>query len=141
VIILDTDHITVLQRAETEAANALRSRLRVSGEDVWLSIPSFEEQMRGWLSLIGRYSNVRQQVEYYRRLQAMIPFYGDWRIIAFEKGAADEFLQLRKRKVRISSTDLKIAAIAIVNSALLLTRNERDFAKVPELRFEDWLSN
>jgi len=34
--------------------------------------------------------------------------------------------------------DLKIAAIAIANDATLLSRNLRDFGKVPDLRVEDW---
>jgi predicted nucleic acid-binding protein len=36
--------------------------------------------------------------------------------------------------------DLKIASIALVNDALLLTANSRDFEKVPGLQFENWLT-
>ena len=35
--------------------------------------------------------------------------------------------------------DLKIAAIALVNDALLLSGNLRDFRQVPGLRVENWL--
>jgi tRNA(fMet)-specific endonuclease VapC len=35
--------------------------------------------------------------------------------------------------------DLRIAAIALANDALLLSANQRDFGKVPRLRVEDWL--
>jgi len=35
--------------------------------------------------------------------------------------------------------DLKIASIALVNDALLVTANLRDFSQVPELRCENWL--
>lgn len=35
--------------------------------------------------------------------------------------------------------DLKIAAIAIANKALLLTRNLRDFGQITELETEDWI--
>lgn len=39
---------------------------------------------------------------------------------------------------RIGTMDLKIAAIALANDATLLSRNLRDFGKVPGLRVEDW---
>jgi tRNA(fMet)-specific endonuclease VapC len=35
--------------------------------------------------------------------------------------------------------DLKLAAIALIHDALLLTANRRDFERVPGLRFENWL--
>ena len=34
--------------------------------------------------------------------------------------------------------DMKIAAIAIANHAILLTRNRSDFNKVLNLTFDDW---
>jgi tRNA(fMet)-specific endonuclease VapC len=34
--------------------------------------------------------------------------------------------------------DLKIAATAIANNATLLSRNLKDFNKVPGLKVEDW---
>ena len=35
--------------------------------------------------------------------------------------------------------DLKIAAIALANDAVVLTCNRRDFEKVPGLRFDNWM--
>jgi tRNA(fMet)-specific endonuclease VapC len=49
------------------------------------------------------------------------------------------FAQLRRQKIRIGSQDLKIAAIAMTENALLLSANLRDFQKVPGLRVENWL--
>jgi tRNA(fMet)-specific endonuclease VapC len=35
--------------------------------------------------------------------------------------------------------DKKIAAIARVNNAILLTANRREFEQIPGLHFENWL--
>ena len=45
---------------------------------------------------------------------------------------------LRRQGVRISTMDLRIAAIAISRNLVLLTRNVSDFSKVPGLIIEDW---
>ena len=59
--------------------------------------------------------------------------------MGFQESAAGRFDELRRQRVRIGTMDLKIAAIALANDALLLTANWRDFAKVPGLRVENWL--
>jgi len=45
----------------------------------------------------------------------------------------------RGQRIRIGTMDLKIASIALVNDALLVTANQRDFEQVPGLRVENWL--
>ncbi len=41
-------------------------------------------------------------------------------------------------KLRIGTMDLRIAAIAIAQDALLLSKNLTDFRTVPGLSVEDW---
>lgn len=59
-------------------------------------------------------------------------------IAPFSRTAALEHQQLRKAYPRIGNMDLKIAAIALTNNAILLTRNNSDFGQILELRTEDW---
>jgi tRNA(fMet)-specific endonuclease VapC len=56
-----------------------------------------------------------------------------------DERAADRFASLRRQRIRIGTMDLKIAAIALVNDALLVSANARDYSAVPDLRCDNWL--
>jgi tRNA(fMet)-specific endonuclease VapC len=128
MIILDTDHISVLQHAESETAAELRERLIHSPDaDIATSAITLEEQSRSWLSLINRYVDPRRQVVYYDRFVASFRFFAKWRVVPFDNTAAIRFQELRSSRIRVGSTDLKIAAICLVNDATLLSRNLAGF--------------
>lgn len=140
MIILDTDHISILQHANSQNAEALSDRLAHSlDNDVATTAITLEEQSRSWLSLINRYADVRRQVTYYERFIATYRFFGKWRVVPFDEAAAVRFQEMRSARVRIGSMDLKIAAICLVQHATLLSRNLVDFLKVPGLHVENWL--
>jgi tRNA(fMet)-specific endonuclease VapC len=140
MILLDTDHLSVLRFAEHARAVALRDRLRSStGGPVAVTVISLEEQARGWLAEISRARNAAQQVVAYDELAKMAEFFREWEIVRFDTRAAEEFTRLRRQCRRLGAADLRIAAIALVNDALLLTANARDFSQVPGLRAENWL--
>jgi tRNA(fMet)-specific endonuclease VapC len=42
------------------------------------------------------------------------------------------------QRLNVGSNDLKIAAIALENQAIVVTRNRRDFGRVAALTCEDW---
>lgn len=141
MIVLDTDHISILQHADSEVATALQQRLaHCSDGDIATTPITLEEQSRSWLSLISRCADVRAQVAYYERFVATFRFFARWRFVPFDAAAAVRFQQLRSARIHISSTDLKIAAICLVNEATLLSRNLADFRRVPGLHIEDWLA-
>ena len=75
-----------------------------------------------------------RQVVGYRELALLFEFYEEFEIVPFDEAAARQFDDLRRRKLRIGSRDLKIAATALVNHALLLSANRADFERVPGLR-------
>jgi tRNA(fMet)-specific endonuclease VapC len=141
MIVLDTDHISVLQHADSPVAEALQERLAHSPDpDVATTAITLEEQCRSWLSLIRRYPDVRRQVAYYERFAAAFRFFARWRVVPFDDAAAARFQELRSTRIRIGSTDLKIAAVCLANHATLLSRNLADFIHVPGLQVEDWLN-
>jgi tRNA(fMet)-specific endonuclease VapC len=69
----------------------------------------------------------------------LIGFFSKFTVAPFDERAADQFDALRAAKIRLGTMELKIASIALVNQALLLSANRRDFEQVPGLRVENWL--
>lgn len=138
MLVLDTNHLTELGY-ETVVGARLHRRLEKSGFDAVTTVVCAEEQLRGWLARIAKLGDVHEQIAAYAELGARVNFLAAFTLLPWDGEAADIFLRLRKQGVRIGSMDLKIACIAIVHDAMLLTRNMVDFARVPGLRFENWL--
>ena len=134
--ILDTDQVSLLQRRVGAASERLRFRL-VSVQHI-TTIITYEEQMRGWLTWIAQARSLTQQIERYAMLERMITSYAEISLLGFTRAAADEFERLQKLRLHIGTMDLKIAAIALAHNATLLSRNLKDFRKVPGLQVEDW---
>ena len=142
MIVLDTDHLSVLEHRDSPRAFALQARLEaLSQDELATTVVSLEEQMRGWLTLIARYSQVERQVDYYERLLRMNRFFAGWQTLPFDAPAAQEFQRLRQAGIRIATMDLKIASIVLVRNATLLSANRRDFDQVPGLHVEDRLNS
>jgi tRNA(fMet)-specific endonuclease VapC len=139
MVVLDTDHLSVLEWRANPEAECLRDRLKaVPPEEAAATVISFEEQTRGWLARLGSAKTVANQVEAYRRLLQALQNYCAIPMLSFDERAATEFQRLKKLKIRIGTMDLKIAAIALANDATLVSQNRRDFGKVPGLKVEDW---
>jgi tRNA(fMet)-specific endonuclease VapC len=138
LLVLDTDHVSTLGFL-SEASVELFERIRASGQDATTTIVTVEEQLRGWLAEIHRLADPHRQIPAYERLQRRIDFFAAWTVLPWDAEPAELFVRSRRQGVRIGTMDLKIACIALAHDATLLTRNVSDFAKVPGLRFENWV--
>lgn len=139
MILLDTDHLSVFFDERDARQGPLKMRMAAADDEVACTIVSVEEVLRGWLAIIHRLRDAHRQIPSYTRLRRFLGAIGDWQIVPFEERAASQFAALRRQRIRIGTMDLKIASIAIVNDALLLTSNLRDFSFVSGLRCENWL--
>lgn len=138
VFLLDTDHFSILQANQSDAA-MLRSRVAaLPTKDVKVSIVSFQEQVKGWLTYINRAKKSVELLKGFFFLQELLKHYNAFPILPFNQSALSEFESLRQMHIRIGTNDLRIAAIAKVNGVTLLSRNLRDFRQVPGLDVEDW---
>ena len=140
--ILDTNHFSALERRGSEAERLTERLSAVDPESIFVTVISFEEQMRGWAAALGAASKgaitAAPQVPLYARLQTQLDNYCNLSVLPFDADAAARFDALRTAHRRASAPDLKIAAITLERRAILLTRNERDFRDIPMLTVEDW---
>jgi tRNA(fMet)-specific endonuclease VapC len=137
--LLDTDHITLLQRNLGSDSEILKRRIDATPDaEFAFSMVSFHEQVLGAHTYVINARSETALLWGYELFDQILTAFSASLVLPFDARANDLFEQLRARKIRISTMDLRIACIAIVNDRILLTRNFRDFEKVPELRLEDW---
>ncbi|MFK0733910.1 MAG: type II toxin-antitoxin system VapC family toxin [Gloeotrichia echinulata GP01] len=133
--ILDTDTLTLFQNQQPLIQQRIN---QVNYEDIAVTVITVEEQMRGWLDAIRQSSEVARLKWGYLGLRQGVEFFNTIRILDFDAKSINCYTELKQQKIRIGTQDLRIASIAIANNAILVTRNQRDFSRVPGLQFEDW---
>lgn len=138
MVILDTNHLSILERHGSTTSSLLRRLTEIPITDVYVTVISYEEQLRGWLATIANAKDSPTQVLQYSRLLKQLENYCNLSVLPYTEEAATRFEVLRKQHRRLSTPDLKIASIALANDALLLTQNDRDFRNIVGFRSEDW---
>jgi tRNA(fMet)-specific endonuclease VapC len=137
--LLDTDHISFLQRRSSVEFTRLILRMgQYSQDDFALSIVSLHEQVLGAHDFINRGQTNNDVVRGYTLLMEILQSFSSAPILPFDVEAIAIFEDLRRQKIKVSTMDLRIATIALSRNLVLLTRNERDFSKVPDLVTENW---
>jgi tRNA(fMet)-specific endonuclease VapC len=137
--ILDTDHLSFIQRNGKEGKNILARLAILDNPEVAVTVITYEEQVRGRLSFLSKAKTIDRQVLAYQGLEQLVLDYQSIVIVPFNRIAVLEHQRLRKSYPRLGNMDLKIAAITLTNErAILLTRNESDFRQISELQIEDW---
>ena len=138
MLLLDTNHLKELAYP-TALGDRLRDRLLQSGAQVFTTVITLEEELRGVLARTDRTLYPEERILAYQKLIERVSFFARWVILSLDAESAAAFLRLRCQGTRIGTMDLRIACIALAHDATLLTRNTVDFAQVPGLRFENWL--
>ena len=133
--LLDTDHCSLLQRGN---ANVTSRYDETSDEELAVSVVGYEEQFRGWQGLINRVKNSEHLLLAYQSLRETKEFYCGFRMLDFDFRANNIYVDLRQNHRRNGTMDLRIAATALANNAILITRNTRDFAEIENLKIENW---
>ena len=138
MFVFDTNHFRE-RTHETALGRRLEERMAAADEDFVLAVVTAEEALRGWLARIASAREIGEQVLAYTQLDRVIRAISEYTLLQWDTEAAARFQQFRAQGVRIGTLDLRIACIVLEHDATLLTRDTVDFARVPGLRFENWL--
>ena len=136
--VLDTDTLSLLERGNFK----IRERIRQVYTDlVAISIVTAEEKLKGRLAAINSLAGIERVDRLaiaYGSLQSSIEDLQALTILPFSELAKDRYCDLLQQKIRVGTHDLRIAAIVLSVEGVLITRNRRDFEKVPGLQIDDW---
>ena len=133
--ILDTDALTLL-RANHPEVN--RRAAGVAPGEFVTTVITVDEVLTGWYT-VARAANRPAAIESaYGKLADSIQFFTGISILNFTLAAIAEYDRLKGLKLNIGRNDMRIRAIALDLGAVVVTRNARDFTRIPGLRVEDW---
>ena len=133
--ILDTDTLSLAQRGQPEVTR--RGRAADPGQ-LAITVISVEEQLTGWYTLLRKTKEPAKLARVYQHLAENVTYLGRWPILPFTEAAIHRAAQLRMLRLNVRKMDLAIAAITLEHGGVLVTRNTRDFRRVPGLSLEDW---
>jgi len=133
--ILDTDHVSLFQRNHSTVVQHLSA---VDSQSLATTIVTVEEQMRGYLAVINQATSGIKLIRADAALQERVTYFNSIQILPFDPVANAGYETLRQQKIRIGTNDLRISAIVLAVNGVLVTRNWKDFAQVPNLELVDW---
>lgn len=133
--LLDSDTLSLLRHGHPIVTARV---LACPAAHVFASAVNLEEAISGWYTFLRQAKRVEQVEQAYDELVRTVQFFGRLTLLPYDRFAIAEFEQLKRLKLNVRSSGLKIAAVARVHQAVVVTRNLRDFRRVPNLVCEDW---
>ena len=105
---------------------------------VLTSVITVDEQLSDWYTAIRKAKSPQLLADGYAELAETVSYLGHFIILGYSVAAIEEFEHLRRLKLGVSGNDLRIAAIAMVNDDIVVTRNVADFRRTPGVRVQNW---
>ncbi len=134
--ILDSDIFTLLTY---EHANVVRHYEAVpEGEQLAVTAVTRIEVLRGRTDSLLKAADEHELLAAARRLQATEAALNDFLVVHYAEAAKHFKALLGQKKLKMRWPDMLIACIALAQDALLVSRNTKDFSKVPGLKLANW---
>jgi tRNA(fMet)-specific endonuclease VapC len=136
--ILDTDHLSLYERSHPQVCQRIQQVRQQPAIILQTTVITLEEQYVGRLRQLQKAKTAEARISTYRRLRLTFEMFTALDVLDYSSEAEQNFQNFRRQGIRIGTQDLRIASITIAEQGILITRNRRDFEKVPGLSIEDW---
>jgi tRNA(fMet)-specific endonuclease VapC len=132
--ILDTDHLSLYGRNHP----AIVTKLKTTQVQFKTTVISVEEQLRGRLAQVAEARDEARKAIAYQWLTATLTLLSEFQVLEYDEKAQAIYQTLKEKRLRVGRQDLRIACIVFANEGTLLTRNLRDFEKIPGILNQNW---
>jgi tRNA(fMet)-specific endonuclease VapC len=136
LFLLDSDIVTLFQHRHPLVMARVAAARQV--HQVAVTAITIDESYSGWHARVLKARKPDEVADAYAGLAQAAAIFGSFSIIPFPLPAIQRFTSLRRQRLNVGANDLRIAAIALEAGAIVVTRNVRDFQRVPGLTCEDW---
>jgi tRNA(fMet)-specific endonuclease VapC len=133
--VLVTDILSLYYRGHPIVVQRVNAR---SPAELVISVMTVDEQLTGWYTLTRQARRPAEIAQAYAHLAEAVMRLARWHILPYPEPAIARVADLKRLRLNVRVMDLRIAAIALENGAVVVTRNVRDFGKIPGLSIEDW---
>src|SRR5262249_40859186 len=135
LFVLDTDTISFLRKGHPLLQSRVDARAK---SELAVTSVTVEEMLTGWYTYIRQATQPPRIARGHEELASSVRYLGGWNILTLTEPAQAPYAQLAALRLNVGKKDLRIAAIALENNAVVVTHNLQDFQRVPGLTVEDW---
>ncbi len=133
--LFDTDTLSLYQHDHPRLLGAIAGH---ANDDLAICTITVDEQLSGWFAMARSARTPAEQASAATFLIRLVNSWKRFKIVPYTMGAVLGFERLLKLKLNVGRNDQRIACIALELGATVVTRNRRDFARIPGLTIEDW---
>ena len=137
--ILDTDHISLFLAGNKSVV----AQVAEHSDNIAITIITFQELFNGWNGKLNDPRQANNLINLYTKLWQTTEFFKIITILNFDYDAEACYNNLRQNNRNLAKKrldkDLRIASIALMQNAIVVTRNYKDFSQVPNLQLDNWV--
>lgn len=137
--ILDTDHTSLFLAGN----KSVIAQVAEHSDNIAITIITVQELFNGWNGKLNDPRQANNLSNLYNKLWQTIEFFKVITIFNFNRDSEVYYNNLRQNNRNLAKKrlekDLRIASIALMQNAILVTRNYKDFSQVPNLQLENWV--